>query len=56
MLNIQMRRRDFITLIGGSASWPLTAWAQQSRSFRIGYLAFVAGKDSTIIMWKGSTS
>jgi putative ABC transport system substrate-binding protein len=50
MLNIPMRRREFITLIGGAASWPLAAWAQQSRSFRIGYLAFVAGKDSTIIM------
>jgi putative tryptophan/tyrosine transport system substrate-binding protein len=45
-----MRRREFITLIGGAASWPLAAWAQQSRSFRIGYLAFVSGKDSTIIM------
>jgi hypothetical protein len=45
-----MRRREFITFIGAAASWPLAAWAQQSRSFRIGYLAFVAGKDSTIIM------
>jgi putative ABC transport system substrate-binding protein len=44
-----MRRREFITLIGGAATWPLAAWAQ-SRSFRIGYLAFVTGKDSTIIM------
>jgi putative ABC transport system substrate-binding protein len=45
-----MRRREFITLIGGTASWPLVAWAQQGRLFRIGYLAFVAGKDSTVIM------
>src|SRR6516162_8330584 len=44
-----MRRREFITLIGGAATWPLTAWAQQSRSFRIAYLAFVPGQDSTII-------
>jgi putative ABC transport system substrate-binding protein len=45
-----MRRREFITFIGGAATWPLAALAQQSRSFRIGYLAFVAGTDSTIIM------
>ena len=46
-----MRRREFIALLSGvTAGWPFEARAQQSRSFRIGYLAFVAGKDSTIIM------
>jgi putative ABC transport system substrate-binding protein len=44
-----IRRREFITLLGGAAAWPLAVRAQQSRSFRIGYLAFVAGKDSTVI-------
>jgi putative ABC transport system substrate-binding protein len=50
-----MRRRDFVTLIGGAATWPLAARAQQTgRLRRIGVLMSTAADDAQGQVWSAA--
>ena len=51
-----MRRRDFITLLGGAAaSWPIAAQAEQSEPIRrIGVLLPASADDLQFPTWIGA--
>jgi putative tryptophan/tyrosine transport system substrate-binding protein len=45
-----MRRREFITLLGGAAAWPVVARAQNlAKSYRLAFLALRTGQDSAVV-------
>jgi putative ABC transport system substrate-binding protein len=50
-----MRRRDFISLLGGAAAaWPLAASAQSNRVRRIGVILPAAADDKEFQIWTGA--
>jgi len=54
-MSAKIERREFITLLGGAAAWPLAAWGQQrERMRRIGVLLATNADDPDYQAWVGA--
>jgi putative tryptophan/tyrosine transport system substrate-binding protein len=45
-----MKRREFVSLLGGAGAWPLAAWAQQSLKPLIGLISARSADDSALLV------
>jgi len=55
MQSAQLKRREFITLLGGTIAWPMAARAQQSERVRhIGMLLSAMADDAVFQAWVGA--